>query len=624
MKAKSATYHLVDLSPAHREMPHFLDLFWWRHIIYGLLEIDVTTARRFIQDHKERTGELLSFTGYLAFCLAQAIDEDKSVQGLFRGNRQLVVFDDVDVALPIERKVDGARVPTSHIIRAANHKTFLEIHSEIRRVQAQAVPPSKGFAPWLRSGMLLPGPLSKLFVAFVRAANRLDPTITARVAGTVGVVCALGVPHVLARRFGGVTGDVMGASVILTETLLLVAVGASLIKPAITGTVQKTSGALATLGFAIFYMIINIGSFFGRGTAYVVRTRPDVVLVLGTVAVCGVAAALLTLLVRWNVAHREQPGTIAKTTLGALAIISGAGLGISRALKLRPAPELAAGSGALSYIFAVATVASIVAFFVVLVFYKEPAVAADAPAKPKRSPGRILLDMVLVLKNPRFTLFLVVISGFFFLYNQVYNVMPLYVKRVVETSPAMDLYTAANPFVIVCFQLLVTSFFGKMKPVKSMIVGCVIIGVSMGINLWPLWSAGGLRAPVADLLPIASIFIILTVGLIAFGELYTSPRMYEYIGALAPKGQEGLFLGYANLPLAIGSLTGGPVGAWIFNDVMAKGATTRPDGLLELDRAAATRGWLLLMAIGFLSAVAMWAFNRWVEKQERTETPSPA
>jgi len=411
---------------------------------------------------------------------------------------------------------------------------------------------------------------------------------------------------------------------VIVAGILLIGVGGSVIKPCISGTVQKTSGALATLGFAIFYMIINIGSLFGRGTAYVVRTRPDVVLVLGTVAVCGVAAALLTLLVRWNVKHREERGTIAVTTLGALAIIVSAGLGISQALKLRPAPELAAGSGALSYIFGVATAASIVAFFVVLVFYKEPAVAADAPAKPKRSPGRVLLDMVLVLKNRRFALFLVVISGFFFLYNQVYNVMPLYVKRVVETSPAMDLYTAANPFVIVCFQLLVTSFFGKMKPVRSMIVGCVVIGVSMAINLIPLYTAGGLRAPLADLLPIASIFIILTVGLIAFGELYTSPRMYEYIGALAPKGQEGLFLGYANLPLAIGSLTGGPVGAWIFNDVMAKGATTRPDGLLDLNRAAATRGWLLLMAIGFVSAFAMWAFNRWVEKQEAKETPAGA
>ena len=59
----------------------------------------------------------------------------------------------------------------------------------------------------------------------------------------------------------------------------------------------------------------------------------------------------------------------------------------------------------------------------------------DAPAKPKRSVGRILLDMVLVLRSGRFTLFLVVMTGFFFLYNQVYNVLPLYVKRVVETEP---------------------------------------------------------------------------------------------------------------------------------------------------------------------------------------------
>ena len=53
---------------------------------------------------------------------------------------------------------------------------------------------------------------------------------------------------------------------------------------------------------------------------------------------------------------------------------------------------------------------------------------ASAPAKPKRSVGRILLDMVLVLRNGRFTLYLVVMTGFYFLYNQVYNVLPLYVK----------------------------------------------------------------------------------------------------------------------------------------------------------------------------------------------------
>ena len=194
--------------------------------------------------------------------------------------------------------------------------------------------------------------------------------------------------------------------------------------------------------------------------------------------------------------------------------------------------------------------------------------------------------------------------------------LPLYLKRVVETNPAMDLYTAANPLVIVCFQLLVTRAFGKMRPIRSMIVGTVIIGLSMVINLIPVFSAGGVRSLVANWLPLGSVFVILTVALIAFGELFTSPRMYEYIGALAPKGQEGLFLGYANLPLAIGAITGGPVGAFIFNDIMAKNAVKLDSGLLQLDPTYNAMGWLILMAIGLVSATSMWLFNRWLERQE--------
>lgn len=326
--------------------------------------------------------------------------------------------------------------------------------------------------------------------------------------------------------------------------IVLIGIGGSIIKPCISGTVQKTHAGRATLAFAIFYMVINIGSVVGRVVAYYVRHFYD----------------------------------------------------------------------NLSFIFAVATGASVVAFFVVLLLYRDHGAEMRAADKPKKTPGQVLLNMVLVLRNGRFALFLLVSSGFWFLYNQVYNVLPLYVKRVVETEPAMDLYTAANPITIVCFQLLITKLFGKMKPIRSIVVGTVIIGLSMVINLVPIWMAGGVRALAMNWLPIGSLFIVLTVSLIAFGELFTSPRTYEWIGALAPKGQEGLFLGYANLPMAIGSLVGGPVGAAIFNEIMAAGAVERPDGLLELQPGAATAGWLVLMAIGFASAFSMWLYNRWLEK----------
>jgi dipeptide/tripeptide permease len=417
---------------------------------------------------------------------------------------------------------------------------------------------------------------------------------------------------VVAKEFTVTPGFVA----IIVVAILLIGMGGSVIKPCISGTVQKTSGTMATLGFAIFYMVINIGSLFGRGTAYVVRTRSSVVPVVLVVAVCALAAAALILLARWSAANRERKGNLAATTFGSLFVVTAAALLISWVLRLATGQTSGGSGSSLSYIFAVATAASIAAFFVVLFFYQEPAAAAGVPAKPKRSVGRILLDMVLVLKSGRFTLFLVVISGFFFLYNQVYNVLPLYVKRVVELSPAMDLYTAANPFVIVCFQLLITSMFGKMRPIRSMIVGSIGISLSMAVNLIPVVAAGGVRALVANWLPIGSVFVVMTVALIAFSELFTSPRMYEYIGALAPKGQEGLFLGYANLPLAIGSLFGGPVGAFIFNDVMAKGATKRPDGLLDLDPTQNALGWMILIGIGLASALSMWLFNRWLEKQK--------
>jgi dipeptide/tripeptide permease len=210
-------------------------------------------------------------------------------------------------------------------------------------------------------------------------------------------------------------------------------------------------------------------------------------------------------------------------------------------------------------------------------------------------------------------MFMLVSSGFYFIYNQVYNVLPLYVKKTVELSPAMDLYTMANPITIVLFQLLITKLFGKLPPIKSIIVGTVIIGLSMLINVAPLFMAGGVTAKLW--LPLGSLFVVLTVALIAFGELFAASRLYEYIGSLAPKGQEGLFLGYANLPMAIGSLVGGPAGAWLFNKVMCAGAVTQANGLLQLNPRAAATGWIILTLFGLGSALSLWIYNQWLQKQ---------
>ncbi len=187
MDQKIGPCHVVDLPAGRRETPNMLDVYWWKHAVYALLEVDVTTSRQFISEHKARTGEGLSFTGYLAYCLARAVDEDRSVQAYLKGRKKLVMFDNVNVGLPIEREIGGKRTPIGYVIHGANHKTFLEIHQEIRAVQTQPASPSRGMPRWLQFGLLLPAPLSTLFVSLLRAAIRHDPTITVAQAGTVGV-----------------------------------------------------------------------------------------------------------------------------------------------------------------------------------------------------------------------------------------------------------------------------------------------------------------------------------------------------------------------------------------------------------------------------------------------------
>ena len=106
-----------------------------KHRIYGMIEVDVTKARKYISDHEEKTKEKLSFTGWVIKCVAQAVSEHKEIQAMKKGKKKLVVFDDVDVGMIIERQVDTKRFATSYCVRKANEKSFREIHDEIRQAQ---------------------------------------------------------------------------------------------------------------------------------------------------------------------------------------------------------------------------------------------------------------------------------------------------------------------------------------------------------------------------------------------------------------------------------------------------------------------------------------------------------
>jgi pyruvate/2-oxoglutarate dehydrogenase complex dihydrolipoamide acyltransferase (E2) component len=187
MNDKSKSHHVVDIPTARRDMPIINALNSRKHSMYGLLEVDVTIAKQFIENYRSRTGELLSFTGYLAYCLAHAVDENKAVQAYMKGRKRLLIFEEVDIGIMVERRNGEKSILLGHVIRGANHKTYREVHQDIRLAQSRPVPSNGGTPHWLRTALLVPWPLSEWLIALVRLLVNRDPTIFTSKAGTVGI-----------------------------------------------------------------------------------------------------------------------------------------------------------------------------------------------------------------------------------------------------------------------------------------------------------------------------------------------------------------------------------------------------------------------------------------------------
>ena len=150
-------------------------------MMHGLIEVDVTMARTFLQDHKAKTGESLSFTAFLIACLAKAVDENKAVQALRKGSKNLVLFEDVDVYTLIERNVAGQKQIIPYTIRAANRKTVRELHQEIRTAQVEDV---EKVLTWLQ---FLPDFLFRPFFWSFSWIGRRYPQVWKKYVGTVGI-----------------------------------------------------------------------------------------------------------------------------------------------------------------------------------------------------------------------------------------------------------------------------------------------------------------------------------------------------------------------------------------------------------------------------------------------------
>ena len=175
-------FEIVPVPRAQRQIGDWLVESARRHAMHALLEVDVTDARREIRATRARTRLPLSFTAYVVACLARAIDEDKSMHAQRKGRGELVLFDEVDVAVAVEHTVEQSRIPVPHIIRAANCKSPAQITGEIGGAVTET-DPYASLRRLLPVWLYVPGPIRRLLLRTWLG----DPIRRKRVTGTTFV-----------------------------------------------------------------------------------------------------------------------------------------------------------------------------------------------------------------------------------------------------------------------------------------------------------------------------------------------------------------------------------------------------------------------------------------------------
>ncbi len=314
-------------------------------------------------------------------------------------------------------------------------------------------------------------------------------------------------------EFGQAIVGAIGKTTYTVTVLLLTAIGGSLIKPCIVGTVAKTTTeGSRSLGFSIYYTLVNIGGALGPILALQVRE----------------------------------------------------GLGIE-------------------YVLVMSSVTSFLLLLGTLFFFREPESAGDD--QNKKTLGQVFRDMLLVFRNARFISFLVIFSGFWIMFWQIFYSFPFYVIEVLK-YPKFELLETVDAWTIIILSVPLTALAKKFRPITAMTLGFVIASCS-----WLLIAS-------SQTITVA----IFAMALFAVGEATQAPRFYEYVSALAPKDQVGTFMGFAFLPVAIGSFVAGPLSGWLVQTYLQD--SFRPATM-----------WTILAAIGFGATACMILYNIFLVKR---------
>jgi POT family proton-dependent oligopeptide transporter len=297
---------------------------------------------------------------------------------------------------------------------------------------------------------------------------------------------------------------------LLMAFLVLTAFGGSFIKPSVLGTVAVTSTEKTkSLGFAVYYWLVNVGALLGPTIAYFVR---------------------------------DSFGN--------------------------------------AFVYVVSSVSCLAMLVVNILLYKE---VQPAKPVPQESLGKKIANLFIVLANIRFMVFLLIYSLYWIIFWQEFIIVPYYITDYISRDAPYEIVQSwAGAGAIILLQIPVNRLT-KNLPTRH----AILLGFAISALIWVI-------------IGISPSIPTIAAGIIAFaiGEMIQAPRYYEYISEIAPPGQQGLFQGYAFLPIAIARFVGDPIGGWLYQTAKAAG---KPEMV-----------WFALIGIGVSATLLMALYNRFV------------
>jgi POT family proton-dependent oligopeptide transporter len=230
------------------------------------------------------------------------------------------------------------------------------------------------------------------------------------------------------------------------------------------------------------------------------------------------------------------------------------------------------------FVYLVSSVSCFAMLAVNLLLYKD---VANPLMEVKEPLSKKMKNLIVVLANGKFMIFLLIYSLYWIIFWQEFIIVPYYITDFISKDAPYEIVQSwAGAGAIILLQIPLNWLTAKMATRNA-----ILLGFAISSLIWII-------------IAISPSIPTIAAGIVAFsiGEMIQAPRYYEYISEIAPPGQQGLFQGYAFLPIAIARFVGDPFGGWLYQ-------SSKQSGNIEIV-------WYAMIGIGLTATLMMWVYNR--------------